>query len=59
MRFVSQTGFEHHVAMVRGHPAGVVRAALPRVMGLPFYHHGGVPEPQVMVPARFCAGGGA
>ena len=38
LRFVTQNGFEHHVAMVRGHHAEVVNEAvdaLPRLAALP------------------------
>lgn len=53
MRFVTQNGFEHHVAMVRGHHADVVAEAVTRYLGWPIYHHGGTPEPQLTVPNRF------
>lgn len=52
MRFISQNGFEHHVAMVRGHHADVVREAATRYLGWPLYHHGGTLEPQLIMPAR-------
>lgn len=45
MRFVTQNGFEHHVAMVRGHHAEVVDEAVTRYLGWPIYHHGAEPEP--------------
>ncbi len=35
MRFVTQTGFEHHVAMVRGHHADVVSEAVNRYLNWP------------------------
>ena len=53
MGFVTQNGFEHHVAMVRGHYAGVVSEAVTRYLGWPLYHHGGTPEPQLTFPNRF------
>lgn len=53
MRFVTQNGFEHHVAMVRGHHADVVNEAVTRYLGWPIYHHGGETEPQLFVPHRF------
>ena len=53
MRFVTQNGFEHHVAMVRGHHADVVNEAVFRYLGWPLYHHGGTPEPQLSFPNRF------
>lgn len=53
MRFVTQNGFEHHVAMVRGHHADVVNEAVTRYLNWPIYHHGGEPEPQLFIPNRF------
>ncbi len=53
MGFVTQQGFEHHVAMVRGHHASVVNEAVYRYLGWPIYHHGGTPEPQLSIPNRF------
>ena len=53
LRFVTQNGFEHHVAMVRGHHADVVNEAVTRYLGWPIYHHGGEPEPQLYIPNRF------
>jgi L-fucose isomerase-like protein len=47
MRFVTQNGFEHHVAMVRGHHADVVKEAVTRYLDWPMYHHGG--EAEVML----------
>lgn len=47
MRFVTQNGFEHHVAMVRGHHADVVKEAVTRYLDWPMYHHGG--ETEVML----------
>ncbi|EPX87490.1 L-fucose isomerase/related protein [Rubellimicrobium thermophilum DSM 16684] len=49
MRFVTQNGFEHHVAMVRGHHAAVVGEALTRYLRWPLYDHDTPPEP-VLVP---------
>jgi L-fucose isomerase-like protein len=51
LRFVTQNGFEHHVARVRGHHADVVDEAVTRYLGWPIYHHGAAPEPQ-LAPAR-------
>ena len=45
LRFVTRNGFEHHVAMVRGHHADVVAEAVTRYLNWPFYHHGQPPEP--------------
>jgi L-fucose isomerase-like protein len=53
MRFVTQNGFEHHVAMVRGHHADVVAEAVTRYLGWPFYHHNAIPEPSLTFPRRF------
>ncbi len=53
LRFVTQNGFEHHVAMVRGHHADVVNEAVTRYLGWPIYHHGGEVEPQLFHPHRF------
>ena len=53
MRFVTQNGFEHHVAMVRGHHADVVAEAVTRYLRWPSYHHGAEPELQLSHPQRF------
>jgi len=53
MRFITQQGFEHHVAMVRGHHADVVNEAIYRYLGWPVYHHGGDPEPQLSIPGSY------
>lgn len=53
LRFVTQNGFEHHVAMVRGSHADVVAEAVTRYLGWPIYHHGVVPEVQLSYPNRF------
>tara|TARA_R110002020_G_scaffold86590_10_gene213775 strand:- start:23401 stop:24867 length:1467 start_codon:yes stop_codon:yes gene_type:complete len=53
MRFVTRHGFEHHVAMVRGHHADIVNEAATRYLGWPIYHHNGTPEPQLSMPNRF------
>lgn len=45
MRFVTQQGFEHHVAMVRGHHAAIVNEAVTRYLGWPLYDHDTPPEP--------------
>lgn len=45
MGFITQNGFEHHVAMVRGGHADIVHEAAHRYLGWPIYHHGGTPEP--------------
>lgn len=51
--FVTQQGFEHHVAMVRGHHADVVSEAAYRYLGWPIYHHNAPTEPQFSVPQKF------
>lgn len=53
MRFVTQNGFEHHVAMVRGHHAAIVDEAVTRYLGWPIYHHGAEPEPTLTLPRKF------
>ncbi|ROU03203.1 L-fucose/L-arabinose isomerase family protein [Histidinibacterium lentulum] len=52
MRFVTRNGFEHHVAMVRGHHADVLSEAVTQYLRWPIYHHGGEPEPQMTLPRR-------
>jgi L-fucose isomerase-like protein len=41
--FVVRNGFEHHVAMVRGHHADAVREAVTRYLDWPTYRHGSEP----------------
>ena len=53
MRFATQNGFEHHVAMVRGHHAATVAEAATRYLNWPLYHHNGPVEPQFIMPNRF------
>ena len=53
MGFVTQQGFEHHVAMVRGHHARAVEEAVTRYLQWPIYHHGATPAPQFAYPTRF------
>lgn len=43
MRFVTRNGFEHHVAMVRGHHADVVEEAIGRYLGWQIHRHEAVP----------------
>jgi L-fucose isomerase-like protein len=43
MTFISRHGFEHHVAMVRGHHAAVVDEAVTRYLGWPIYRHEAAP----------------
>jgi L-fucose isomerase-like protein len=42
--FVARNGFEHHVAMVRGHHAQAVDEAVSRYLGWPTYRHEAEPE---------------
>jgi L-fucose isomerase-like protein len=37
--FIARNGFEHHVAMVRGHHAGAVHEAITRYLNWPIYRH--------------------
>ncbi|WP_050521901.1 L-fucose/L-arabinose isomerase family protein [Pseudorhodobacter wandonensis] len=53
MRFVTQNGFEHHVAMVRGHHADVVQEAIGRYLKWPHYHHNAPVEPKLTMPERY------
>ena len=53
MGFVTQNGFEHHVAMVRGHHAAILDEALTRYLGWPIYDHDTPPDPQLFHPRRF------
>lgn len=39
LSFIAQNGFEHHVAMVRGHHANVVQEAVGRYLGWQGYQH--------------------
>ena len=41
--FIARNGFEHHVAMVRGHHADVVDEAVDRYLGWQNYHHQAAP----------------
>jgi L-fucose isomerase-like protein len=44
LTFIGRNGFEHHVAMVRGHHAAVVEEAVGRYLGWAAYHHQRIPE---------------
>lgn len=37
--FIARNGFEHHVAMVRGHHAGAIHEAITRYLQWPLYSH--------------------
>ena len=41
--FIAQNGFEHHVAMVRGHHADVLNEAISRYLDWPTYFHAADP----------------
>jgi L-fucose isomerase-like protein len=49
--FIAQNGFEHHVAMVRGHYADAVHEAVGRYLGWQSYRHEA--EPAFAAPAPF------
>ena len=51
MQFVTQNGFEHHVAMVRGHHADALYEAVTRYLRIPTYHHNGEIEPIPTLPS--------
>ena len=42
--FIARNGFEHHVAMVRGHHAGAVQEAVTRYLQWPIYRHEAEPS---------------
>ncbi len=42
--FIARNGFEHHVAMVRGHHADAVREAITRYLSWPIYRHQAEPD---------------
>ena len=44
LTFIARNGFEHHVAMVRGHHAGIVDEAVSRYLGWQSYRHETVPS---------------
>jgi L-fucose isomerase-like protein len=50
MAFVTQNGFEHHVAMVRGHHADALHEAVTRYLRVPTYAHGTPPAPVPTLP---------
>jgi len=39
MKFLCKNGFEHHVAMGRGHVAGIIEEAVVNYMGWGLYRH--------------------
>ncbi len=39
MKYMCKNGFEHHVAMVRGHVAGIIEEAIGNYMGWEVYRH--------------------
>lgn len=48
LRFIVHNGFEHHVAMVRGHHADVIKEAAARYLDWPIYHHNDEVEPRLV-----------
>lgn len=50
MAFVTQNGFEHHVAMVRGSHADALNEAVTRYLRWPTYHHGAEIAPRPTLP---------
>ena len=42
--FIARNGFEHHVAMVRGHHADAVDEAITRYLGWPVHRHNAAPD---------------
>ncbi len=42
--FIARNGFEHHVAMVRGHHAAAVNEAVSRYLNWPTYRHEPPPD---------------
>jgi L-fucose isomerase-like protein len=55
LRFISRNGFEHHVAMVRGHYAEAVHEAVTRYLDWPTYRHEPTPEGDTFSPSIFRA----
>ena len=51
LSFISRNGFEHHVAMVRGHHAGIVEEAITGYLDWPLYRHER-PEPAAPLLVR-------
>jgi L-fucose isomerase-like protein len=51
LSFIAQNGFEHHVAMVRGHHADVMQEAVSRYLGWQSYQHEA--EPSFAAPLPF------
>jgi L-fucose isomerase-like protein len=51
--FVARNGFEHHVAMVRGHCAEAVAEATGRYLGWPTYFHRAEPDGDVYASPAF------
>jgi L-fucose isomerase-like protein len=53
LSFVTRNGFEHHVAMVRGHCAEAVAEATRRYLGWPNYHHQAEPDGDAFASSVF------
>lgn len=53
LSFIARNGFEHHVAMVRGHHADVVGEAAARYLDWPLYRHEAEPQGPVFANPVF------
>jgi L-fucose isomerase-like protein len=53
--FIARNGFEHHVAMVRGHHAAAVHEAITRYLNWPIYQHEAEPARDWFVSPVFRA----
>ena len=51
--FIARNGFEHHVAMVRGHHAGAVYEAVTRYLNWPIYRHEAEAAPEAFGSSIF------
>ena len=51
--FIARNGFEHHVAMVRGHHAEAVNEAITRYLDWPIYRHEAEPARDALRVLRF------
>ena len=51
--FIARNGFEHHVAMVRGHHAGAVHEAITRYLDWPIYRHEAEPAGEAFASSIF------
>jgi L-fucose isomerase-like protein len=51
--FIARNGFEHHVAMVRGHHAEAVNEAVSRYLNWPPYRHETSPDGEAALASVF------